>query len=80
VLNAQLVGDSGLARFLVSAEPERFFKPALSAKGTFTGWLGVFLDTLGENSVDWEEAAAILAEAYRSVAPLKLIAELEGRR
>jgi hypothetical protein len=65
---------------LVSAEPERFFRPAMSAKGTFSGWLGVFLDTLGENSVDWEEIAAILAEAYRYVAPITLIAELEDRR
>jgi hypothetical protein len=64
----------------VSAEPERFFRPPVSATGTFSGWLGVFLDTLGENNVDWEEIAAILTEAYRYVAPMKLIAELEGRR
>jgi hypothetical protein len=70
----------GVQEELVSAEPDRFFRPPVSAKGTFSGWLGVFLDTLGENSVDWEEIAAILTEAYRYVAPMKLIAELEGRR
>ena len=70
----------GVQEELVSADPDRFFRPPVSAKGTFSGWLGVFLDTLGENSVDWEEIAAILTEAYRYVAPRKLIAELEGSR
>src|SRR6266481_5815852 len=53
----------GVQDELVSAEPQRFFRPPVSAKGTFSGWLGVFLDTSGENSVDWQEIAAILTEA-----------------
>jgi hypothetical protein len=64
---------------LASAEPERFFRPPVSARGTFSGWLGVFLDLPGENSADWNEIAAILEEAYRLVAPRELIAELNGR-
>jgi hypothetical protein len=64
---------------LVSAEPERFFRPPMSAGGTFSGWLGVFLDMPGEHSVDWDEIAALLEEAYRTVAPKQLIAELDGR-
>jgi hypothetical protein len=51
----------------------------MSAKGTFSGWLGVFLDTSGENKVDWDEIAAILEDAFRHVAPKKLIAELDNR-
>lgn len=30
----------GVQEELVSTEPERFFKPPMSAKGTFSGWLG----------------------------------------
>jgi hypothetical protein len=37
---------------LVSAEPQRFFEPQISAAGTFSGWLGMYLNTTGENSVD----------------------------
>ncbi|MCW2885336.1 MAG: MmcQ/YjbR family DNA-binding protein [Streptosporangiaceae bacterium] len=51
----------------------------MSAGGTFSGWLGVFLDMPGEHSVDWDEIAALLEEAYRTVAPKQLIAELDGR-
>jgi len=40
---------------------------------------GVVLDLPGENSVDWNEIAAILEEAYRLVASRQLIAELKGR-
>ena len=69
----------GAQEELVSAEPERFFKPPMSARGTFSDWLGVFLDTSGENKVDWNEVAAILEDAYRNVAPKELVAELDNR-
>src|SRR5437867_4262836 len=35
----------GVQDELVNAEPGRFFKPPVSARGTFADWLGVFLDT-----------------------------------
>ena len=70
---------SGVPEELVSGEPERFFTPPTSAAGTFSGWLGVFLDTTGTNKVDWREVAAILEEAYRIVAPKRLVAELAHR-
>ena len=70
---------SGVQEELVSADPERFFKPPMSATGTFSGWLGVFLDIAGETKVDWDEIAAILEDAFRTVAPKKLIAELDNR-
>ena len=69
----------GVPEELVSVEPERFFRPPVSARGTFSGWLGVFLDLPGEHSVDWNEIAAIIEDAYRIVAPRQLIAELDGR-
>ena len=59
---------------LVSNDPQRFFKPPPSANATFSHWLGVFLDTTSENSVDWNEIAAILEDAYRTVAPNALVA------
>ena len=67
----------GVQEELVSADPERFFKPPMSASGTFSSWLGVFLDTTGKNQVDWGEIAAILEDAYRSVALRRLIAQLD---
>ena len=36
----------------------------------------MFLDTTSENSVDWNEIAAILEDAYRTVAPNALVAPL----
>ena len=64
---------------LVSTEPERFFKPPTSARGVFSGWLGVFLDLSGKNRVDWDEITTILEDAFRNVAPKSLVAELDSR-
>jgi hypothetical protein len=69
----------GVPDELVGAEPERFFKPPPSASGTFSDWLGVVLDATGDNAVDWDEISAILEDAFRTVAPKQLIAELEKR-
>jgi hypothetical protein len=38
--------------------------------------LGVFLD---RSTVDWNEIAALLEEAFRTVAPKRLIAKLDER-
>src|SRR5882724_10709324 len=46
----------GLQQALVAADPQRFFKPPTSARGTFASWLGVYLDT---DTVDWDEIATI---------------------
>ena len=51
----------------------------MSARGAFSGWLGVYLDTTGDDEVDWEEVAAIVEDAYRLVAPRTLVADLDGR-
>jgi hypothetical protein len=69
----------GVAAELTAAEPTRFFQPQPSAGGVFASWLGVFLDGDGPDAVDWGEIAAILEDAYRRVAPKKLIAQLETR-
>lgn len=69
----------GVGEDLAGAEPARFFQPPTSASGTFSNWIGVFLDTTGDNKVDWDEIAAIVADAYRCVAPTALVAALQGR-
>ena len=54
---------------LAGAYPERFFRPPYVG---VRGWLGVYLDV----PVDWDEVAAIVEDAYRVVAPKKLVALL----
>ena len=70
----------GAQEELVTAEPQRFFRPAPSASGTFSTWLGVYLDTTGTDRVDWNEISNILEDAYRSAAPKSLVKELEATR
>ncbi|MEP7202746.1 MAG: MmcQ/YjbR family DNA-binding protein [Ilumatobacteraceae bacterium] len=54
---------------LVETEPERFFRPPYVGG---RGWLGVRLD----GPIDWDEIAAVCKDAYKTVAPKKLIAGL----
>ena len=56
---------------LVVSEPDRFFRPPYVGG---RGWLGVRLD--GE--VDWDEVGAICEDAFRTVAPRKLLAALDA--
>ena len=67
----------GVQQELVSTEPERFFAPATSARGVFADWVGMYLDTAGKHRVDWEEVAALIEDAFRTVAPKTLVAELD---
>jgi hypothetical protein len=67
----------GVADAMVGTEPERFFSPPASAAGTFSDWLGVYLDTTGSSAVEWSEVAAIIADAYRIVAPRGLVVRLD---
>jgi hypothetical protein len=64
---------TGVQAEVVEAEPERFFTPPYV--GT-RGWIGLRLD----GSVDWDEVAAVAEDAYRVIAPQKLVAELHARR
>jgi hypothetical protein len=58
-------------RILVASEPERFFTPPYVG---VRGWLGVWLDV----PVDWDELADLVADAYRMVAPRRLLATLDA--
>lgn len=59
----------GVQEELVEPEPERFFVPPYVGH---RGWIGVRLD----HDVDWDEIAGIIRDAYRHVAPRRLIAQL----
>jgi len=60
----------GVQGELVAEEPDRFFVPAYVGG---RGWLGVRL----ESGVDWDEMEQIIEDAYRTVAPKKLLAVLD---
>src|ERR1700761_2757820 len=64
-------GLPGTQEALAGASPERFFRPPYVGH---RGWLGVRLD----GDVDWAEVAELCADAYRAVAPARLVALLDG--
>ncbi|MGH2441719.1 MAG: GrpB family protein [Chloroflexota bacterium] len=61
----------GAQHTLVSAEPEHYFVPAYVGH---RGWLGVYLD----GPVDWPAVADLVEDAYREVAPKRLLQELDS--
>lgn len=69
--------SQALQEELITAEPDRFFRPEPSASGTFSTWLALFVDD-PEPGVDWPEVGEILRQTYRIVAPRRLVAELDA--
>lgn len=65
-----------LKKDLIRIKPEHYFQPKTSADGHFAEWLGVYLDSVGENSVDWKLTSKILEDAFRKIAPKRLIDKL----
>ncbi len=63
----------GAQEALTQSDPERFFVPKYVGG---KGWVGVRLDV---PNLDWDEIAEIVEDAYRQVAPKRLIAELDAR-
>jgi hypothetical protein len=66
-------GADGAQEMLVSNDPERFFRPPYVGH---RGWLGVYLDGL-DVPADWDQIADLVVEAYRVVAPKRLVAALD---
>ncbi|SHL24468.1 hypothetical protein SAMN05443637_12237 [Pseudonocardia thermophila] len=66
----------GAQEALVAARPQVYFRPPYVGH---RGWLGVNLDALGTGELDWAEIAEVVTDAYREVAPKKLIALLDAR-
>ena len=44
----------------------------------FANWLGVYLDSDGDDRVDWDEIAGIVEDAFRTVAPKTLPADFKA--
>ena len=63
----------GAQQAIVASDPARFFVPPYVGG---RGWLGVYLDL--DEPVDWDEVAGLVEDAYRMVAPKKLVDELDG--
>ena len=63
----------GVQEELVAAAPDRFFRPPYVG---VRGWVGVYLDV---PDVDWTEIAELVTDAYRQVAPQRLVARLDER-
>ena len=61
----------GAQETLVAAAPDRFFVPPYVGH---RGWLGVRLNL----PPDWDEIADLIADAYRTVAPKRLVAQLDA--
>ena len=57
---------------MIDEEPERFFSPPYVGP---SGWVGIYLD----RNPDWKETAVILEDAYRLIAPKKLLAKLDEK-
>jgi len=64
-------GLPGAQEALTGSSPQRFFRPPYVGH---RGWVGVRLD----GALDWAELAELCADAYRAVAPAKLIAVLDA--
>ena len=60
----------GAQQELIAQDPQRFFRPPYVGH---RGWLGVRLD----GAVDWAEVGELCEDAYRTVAPARLVALLD---
>jgi hypothetical protein len=63
---------SGAQAELVAGAPGKFFRPPYVGH---RGWIGVRLD----GDIDWAEIAELCEDAYRTVAPARLVAVLDER-
>ena len=58
---------------LVRAKPERYFVPPYQG---VRGWVGVRLE---DDRVDWAEVAELVEDAYRMVAPKRLLTGIDSK-
>lgn len=61
----------GVQAEVIAADPDRFFRPPYVGH---RGWVGLRLDI----DPDWDEVADVVDEAYRKVAPKRLVAQLDA--
>ena len=63
-------GPPGAQHELAASAPGRFFRPPYAGG---RGWIGVRLD----RDIDWAEIAELCQDAYRVIAPARLVALLD---
>lgn len=63
----------GVQDLLVHADPTHCFVPPYVG---YRGWVGVRVDL---PDLDWDQAALVIADAYRQVAPKRLLALMGGK-
>ena len=56
---------------LIRADPSRFFSPPYVGP---SGWVGIYLD----GKLDWQAVADQMRDAYRLIAPKRLLASLDS--
>ena len=61
----------GVQEAMIEDDPSRFYRPKYVGP---SGWIGVRLDV----DPDWDEIAAIVTEAFRLVAPKRLVKQLDA--
>jgi hypothetical protein len=66
-----IAAPPGAQDVLTTADPLQFFRPPYVGA---RGWLGVRLD----KQPDWDRVAALIDDAYRMVAPARLVRELDA--
>jgi hypothetical protein len=64
-------GADGAQEVLVATQPSKFYRPPYVGH---LGWIGVYLDVPG---ADWNQIADLVLDAYRQVAPRKLLEQLD---
>ena len=75
ILGIWCAAPPGVQEQMVEAEPERYYRPAYVGH---RGWLGVRLDG-NPYDIDWAEVGELCEDAFRTIAPKKLLAELDAR-
>lgn len=61
----------GAQEQLIAEHPDQFFRPPYVGH---RGWVGVRID----RDPDWADIAEVVRDAYRQVAPKRLLAQLDG--
>lgn len=61
----------GNQELMVKVDPDRYFSPPYVGP---SGWIGVHLD----GDVDWDGVADLVVDAYRLIAPKKLVALMDS--
>ncbi len=72
ILGIWAAAPPGAQESLIASDPSRYYRPAYVGH---RGWVGIRL----EGKVNWDEVDVVIEDAYRTVAPTKLVALLDAQ-